>query len=101
MARTTQPGPLRAPRELDSQLLVERHQRERQRADAEPPRLPFGDGWCDEVAAMVPFHGTSVGLRRHAAAGQPPCAACEAWLAELIDADLARTRKLTNPGGND
>lgn len=52
--------------------------------------LPFGDGWLDGDVETIEFHGSSVGLRLHAEAGEQPCTACASWLAELVGAGLVR-----------
>jgi predicted kinase len=44
---------------------------------------PFGEEEID-------FHGSSVGLRWHADADEPPCPACAGFLTELVDAGVAQ-----------
>jgi hypothetical protein len=62
--------------------------RERARAEARAELLPFGDGYLDDD--RPDFHGTNVGLQRHADAGEPFCPPCSALLDELLVAGLAR-----------
>lgn len=62
-------------------------EREREAARTAAPPLPFGDGLFDDPTPE--FHGTSVGLARHADASQDPCVLCHAWMDELIAAGFA------------
>lgn len=63
---------------------------DRTRADIRAEFLPFGDGYLDDD--RPDFHGTNVGLQRHADAAQPPCPPCAGLLDELLVAGLARLR---------
>lgn len=67
----------------------DRDKRERRAATAQQELLPFeGDGsfLADE---QPEFHGTTVGVGRHAAAEEPLCGPCRAWMEELVAAGLA------------
>jgi hypothetical protein len=87
---------------VNSSLIRLQLQHERNRASdrASAPRqepLPFGDGWLDVDQEQIEFHGTNIGLRLHAEHEEQPCAACQAFLNELLDAGLAR--KVVNNRG--
>ncbi|GLY54877.1 hypothetical protein [Lentzea sp. NBRC 102530] len=78
------------------------HEHERDAARAQAPiqeALPFGDGWLDGADEEVEFHGSSVGLRLHAIADEPPCPACAEFLEELAAADMLRPISDVEQGG--
>lgn len=65
-------------------------ERERAAERAARPRqllLPFGDGLYDDETPQ--FHGTNVGLARHADKGERLCQLCQGLMDELLAADLA------------
>jgi len=70
-----------------------RRDKERAAARASRPRqepLPFDDSYLDDDELVVEIHGTGLGIRRHAAANEPMCAACKTWVAELVKDGFAQ-----------
>lgn len=68
------------------------------RVDARALVLPFGDGFLDDDHPE--FHGSTVGVSRHATAAEPLCTACRAWIAELDAAGMIQyptTETATEP----
>jgi hypothetical protein len=74
---------------IRARLLHEREVAQRRASEPRQEPLPF-DGDGSFLADETPeFHGTTVGVSRHAAAGEKLCAPCRDWMETLVDAGLA------------
>jgi hypothetical protein len=70
-------------------LLHDRDVAQRRASEPRQEPLPF-DGDGSFLADETPnFHGTSVGVSRHAAAGEDLCGPCRDWMETLVEADFA------------
>lgn len=84
---------------LQREQIIAEQTRERARADVRAELLPFGDGYLDDD--RPDWHGTNVGLQRHADAGEPFCPPCAALVDELVAAGLVqRTAAPAHGGGS-
>lgn len=83
------------PDRLLNRLRIEHDQQVEARRAGKPYQepLPFEDGFLDGPEEAIEYHGTSVGLRLHVEAEEPPCGPCAAFLDELVDADMAQPVK--------
>lgn len=73
-------------------LALHRALADRQRAaqpDQGQQHLVFGDLGVDD--GQPEFHGTQVGVSRHARAGEPLCGKCQDWMQVVVNAGFARS----------
>lgn len=64
---------------------------------AEPAQLPLDLGNSLYTDETPEFHGTQVGVSRHAAAGEELCQPCDTFMQEMVAAGFAVRLEETSP----